>query len=442
MVGKQVRLDADQPPKLHRSPIGSGQFVDDRESDRVAERAMTGCSGSHGFRGHPATILTPRWLTQFGTSDRAQVWQQRHRGDVPVAPTAVRPTIELVRCIRWPTTAIVLFALLAACGGADSASPSVSDVAEVSEPTTATSTNPTTTPTTTPETTATTPTPETSATPGATDGDVLVASGGLDDTHLTVGDQQFSDAPARDQVWACRQQTDGGGASSQGPWFNGDGTWDLTTKISVQGDVRWDEATVSIEIDGDQRVISSNGLPMEGTGVFPVAADDPAAAYDRNPNSISAQSLSFSVPIAPAVAAAPSCIGGEVGVAVNGVPIFNAFDAGGRDAGAWEVQDVCQGHPQNTGSYHYHTISDCLDPPGENPSRLIGYAFDGFGIYGSRDAQGVEVQNSDLDECHGITSTVEWDGAMVEMYHYVATNEFPYTVGCFRGTSAVNGPVG
>ncbi|HEY6280517.1 MAG TPA: hypothetical protein VIW72_01815, partial [Burkholderiales bacterium] len=40
----------------------------------------------------------------------------------------------------------------------------------------------------------------------------------------------------------------------------------------------------------------------------------------------------------------------------------------------------------------------------------------------------------DLDECHGRVSTILWDGKEMSMYHYVLTREYPYTVGCFRGT--------
>ena len=28
---------------------------------------------------------------------------------------------------------------------------------------------------------------------------------------------------------------------------------------------------------------------------------------------------------------------------------------------------------------------------------------------------------------------IDWDGRKVKMYHYVATADFPYTVGCLRG---------
>ena len=40
----------------------------------------------------------------------------------------------------------------------------------------------------------------------------------------------------------------------------------------------------------------------------------------------------------------------------------------------------------------------------------------------------------DLDACHGHTHAILWDGASKEMYHYHATWDFPYTIGCLRGT--------
>ena len=126
---------------------------------------------------------------------------------------------------------------------------------------------------------------------------------------------------------------------------------------------------------------------------------------------------------------------GMIGVALNGVAIFNALDLGGRDAVAHEVQDLCNGHPQMQGQYHYHGPSVCLPNQAANET-LIGYALDGFGLYSSYDAQARELTDADLDECHGRTSEVMWDGARVSMYHYVLTREYPYTVGCFRGTPA------
>jgi hypothetical protein len=68
-------------------------------------------------------------------------------------------------------------------------------------------------------------------------------------------------------------------------------------------------------------------------------------------------------------------------------------------------------------------------------SKLLGYALDGYGIYGPR-YDGKILSSSDLDQCHGTTSTVLWNGKEVDMYHYVATADFPYTIACFHGTPA------
>lgn len=264
----------------------------------------------------------------------------------------------------------------------------------------------------------------------------------VDPTHLPVGETVTK--PTVGGLWTCQTSFGGGGAQSTGPWFNGDGTYDSTKKATVDGDVEWPNAKLTITKQNGKRVITTNDLPTDhNTGTFPVSSSDDAYQYDRNPNSIKDQSITISLPLNPKVASSPSCVAGEVGVLKSGVALFDAVDAGGRDAVAYEVQDDCQGHPQVSGEYHYHSVSKCvladLDS-GTGQSKLVGYAFDGFGIYGPRGADGQELTNADLDECHGITSTVVFNGKRQRIYHYVATHEYPYTAGCFRSTSAVNGP--
>ena len=61
-------------------------------------------------------------------------------------------------------------------------------------------------------------------------------------------------------------------------------------------------------------------------------------------------------------------------------------------------------------------------------------AFDGFPITGPKVDDKNVLTTSDLDECHGITSTVTLDGKAVTTYHYVMTQDFPYSVSCFRST--------
>ena len=258
-----------------------------------------------------------------------------------------------------------------------------------------------------------------------------------DPTNLPLGDYHVSaTTPAVGTIYSCSLNVGGGGAAVDGPWIRSNGTWDSTAKIAVQGSVAWPTANVSITESAGRRIISGNALPVgHSTGTFPIAATDPAYQYDHNPNSITTHPVSVSLPLDPAIAANPGCTsGGPIGYATNGVAIFNGFDAGDRDAVAHEVQDGCGGHPEPTGTYHYHSGSDCI-PGATNPtSTLIGYALDGFGIYNRFDENGHELSNDDLDVCHGRTSPVLWNGTVQNVYHYVATRAFPYTIGCYRGT--------
>ena len=127
---------------------------------------------------------------------------------------------------------------------------------------------------------------------------------------------------------------------------------------------------------------------------------------------------------------------GAIGVLTSGVVLYNAVDAAGRDAVAHEIQDSCGGHPDSGKVYHYHSVPPCVGDSGSGHSSLVGYALDGFGIYGYRGQSGETLTNADLDECHGHTHEVEWDGQVVIMYHYHATYEYPYTIGCYRGTAS------
>ncbi len=254
---------------------------------------------------------------------------------------------------------------------------------------------------------------------------------------LPLGDDMYvTDGPRRGYVYSCITDFNGGGAFAQGPWIDAEaGTWNLSEKIYVQGRIEWD-SEFDQEVAGGERELEGNGLPPQPSGEFPVSASDPAYEYDRNPNSISPYALRAALPANPARAKEPGCVGGTIGVMKNGVALFSAFDAGGRDAVATEIQDRCDAHPERTGQYHYHGISACLEQSDSDASsELLGWALDGFGIYVERDAEGTMLSSADLDSCHGRTSTVEWNGHQRRMYHYVATVDFPYMVACYRGTA-------
>jgi YHYH protein len=165
-----------------------------------------------------------------------------------------------------------------------------------------------------------------------------------------------------------------------------------------------------------------------------VGANDPAAAYDRNPSHIAAQSITWSLPADPA-AGAPSCTpGGPIGVLTDGVVLFNALDGEGRDAAAHEVLDSCGGHADMSSTYHHHEVPSRILDQATGRSALVGYAKDGYGIYASAIPMGDLLTNASLDVCHGRTSTVTWNGKKKKLYHYDATLEYPYALGCVHGT--------
>ncbi len=149
---------------------------------------------------------------------------------------------------------------------------------------------------------------------------------------------------------------------------------------------------------------------------------------DRNPGIPSSKNLKFVIPSKPNILDVPKCLSlGLVGVTTNGVVIYNASDARGNDAVAHEIVDVFGGHPARD-EYHYHFIPERFDKNSleDGHSGKVGYIIDGFPIYGYKGSGGKLITNKDLDICHG--------HAHGELgYHYNATLDYPYTVGCFRG---------
>src|SRR5438093_637394 len=66
-----------------------------------------------------------------------------------------------------------------------------------------------------------------------------LAAGGIDATHLPIGDGKVSSSPKAGYVDACSGPIGGAGAFASGPWIHSDGTFDATTKAQVQGSVTW-----------------------------------------------------------------------------------------------------------------------------------------------------------------------------------------------------------
>jgi phosphatidylethanolamine-binding protein (PEBP) family uncharacterized protein len=147
-------------------------------------------------------------------------------------------------------------------------------------------------------------------------------------------------------------------------------------------------------------------------------------------------SNAWKIPLAPAIAPAPtSVVDGPVGVAVNGVPIFNPCKQGGCQNGDTKVLgelDVCNGHAGRADDYHYHAAPTCL-MAGQSASywdtHPVGWALDGFAIFGYRNADGSTATRDSV--CGGNTSAVV-NGPSGYSYH--VTDQSPYVLSCLIGT--------
>jgi hypothetical protein len=198
----------------------------------------------------------------------------------------------------------------------------------------------------------------------------------------------------------------------------------------------------SITIEGNYVVIKSNGLPDHKSPYYQGTqwASTKYEAYNGtnpsfviNPNRISQQSLTFKIPLNPALSSTHSATPmGPIGISLNGIPFYNQYAAGGSPlTGEINSFDQYYGHPQQQGQYHYHAEPYYLTAT-KGKSSLLGFLLDGFPVYGPEE-NGSLVTNAQLDAYHGhIHATTEFPNGI---YHYHITSNDPYINGNgFYGT--------
>ncbi len=227
-------------------------------------------------------------------------------------------------------------------------------------------------------------------------------------------------------------------------------------------------ATISVSQSDGFRYIKSDGLADHATGTFPNRG---------NPHTISKQDYNFRVTLNPQKADKVTSLGHQnFGVALNGVP-FDPLTAEywNRDrSSGWNIEalsgamnlglDESNAHVQPNGAYHYHGLPKALlQKASGNGPVLLGYAADGFPIYGPYGFAGGERKGSyriklgmrpsgpggrydgtyvqdyeydnrsgDLDACNGMTAkTNEFPN---RTYLYVLTSNYPFIPRCWSGT--------
>ena len=196
-------------------------------------------------------------------------------------------------------------------------------------------------------------------------------------------------------------------------------------------------------------------MPVSTTGVSAVSCDSSYAYINTDGlaahvmmNGITATNLqvpvsqnffganAWKIPLSPAIAATTTSVDdGPIGVAVNGVPIFNPCKQGGCQNGDTKVLgelDNCNGHAGRADDYHYHAAPICMMATrGASywDTHPLGWALDGFAIFGYNNGDG-SVATRDA-ACGGNSSAVL---NAPPGYSYHVTDTAPYVLACLRGT--------
>ena len=214
------------------------------------------------------------------------------------------------------------------------------------------------------------------------------------------------------------------------------GEKDLSGHVSTSDRLITDNVTV--RFDGTSLIIQTHGLPNHPTGKFP------QTGFRGNPNYIIEQDSTYYIPLNPQpnlnhfVTAKDNSNHalnmGPIGIATNGIVFFNPFDAGSQDAS--NFMDACCGHPNFDGQYHYHKYPICLNTPwsddGQAHSPLLGWAFDGYPIYGPYESK--DVMAKDLtgpSKLNGFNMHYDSDRGW---HYHVTPGVFPYIIGGYWGS--------
>lgn len=251
---------------------------------------------------------------------------------------------------------------------------------------------------------------------------------------LPLGDDYITTLkPAKGYLFSCSEKNPNapGSIESEINWIDfKENTWDFFEKLWLpEGIFRSGSGIYNEILSENSREIIINNIPVdEKIGDWPMTNYSELTKIDPNPGIPSYKQYTFIYPANPIEIEIPHCVSlGPIGVTKNGVVIFNGSDARGEDALAREIVDEFGGHPARN-NYHYHFIPERLDTEflSNGHSGIVGYINDGFPIYGYQGEGGIEMSNDDLDLCHGHNH--EKLG-----YHYHATIEYPYTIGCYKG---------
>lgn len=192
---------------------------------------------------------------------------------------------------------------------------------------------------------------------------------------------------------------------------------------------------VSVTCSGGQALMASSTYPDHPlmTGIVGTNEQIP----------VPAKNYVSPIPSTSVLGTEPHTRDAALGVAVNGVPIYD-YTGGGemsvadlsvhqaaQDTVETQQLDICGGHAGRGDDYHYHATPTCMiaQMPNAGPDAIIGWAFDGYPIYGDLNPDGTEIKAGTLDVCNGQPDPVYG-------YRYHTSQGAPYIIQCLRGQTA------
>ena len=228
----------------------------------------------------------------------------------------------------------------------------------------------------------------------------------------------------------------------------------VATSTAIKA-AKWNP-TVKLTYSKSSVLMQPTGIPNHARDAYYavpnagiVVPDATTANIIKDPTK--AQSYNFTIPTTPKYSSKVTSTSlGSIGVMISGAVLYNPFEGDGKtvamannftitnSAGITaSFVDKCTGHPTpGIGAYHYHGLPSCVTAKVDKvskPSHIIGFALDGFPIYGDRDNKGKQVTAKNLDKCNGVNSaTPEFPKGI---YHYVllGTADARSSIACFHG---------
>ncbi len=259
-------------------------------------------------------------------------------------------------------------------------------------------------------------------------------------------------------------------------------TYSATTRQSEVAAVRrvkW-TSNVAVSVGKGSWTFTSDGLPASSFVATNYAVpSNPFNVSASGANVISSasvlrdQNYDYTLPITPIYSkTVTEANQGPIGFLLDGAALFNPYEANHSTVATSDnfiatvngvsasFLDSCDGHPGPGGQYHYHGLPACLvsyatggavavtsvtsltskttsavrevNAASRRPV-ILGFAFDGYGIYDNVAMNGKTVPVSSLDSCNGLFSPVP--GYPHGVYHYVLENVkgARSSIGCYHG---------